>query len=96
MAGPVRPNLKLSDDATQDIGSAAADALLRREFRGKQTHELQGQRDLDYVRLPAIIARRLETFARVYSGAGRTTARRMVQMGMSASFVGLILKWRGL
>jgi len=57
MAGPVRPNLKLPMIATRDIGSFAADALLRLAFRGKQTQELQGQRDLDYIEAAGIIGK---------------------------------------
>ncbi|MFZ0480791.1 MAG: NmrA family NAD(P)-binding protein [Terriglobales bacterium] len=96
MAGPVRPNLKLPMIATQDIGSAAADALLRREFRGKQTHELQGQRDLDYVEIAAIIGKAIGKPSLGYIQAPDEQLRgAMVQMGMSASFVGLILEMAG-
>jgi uncharacterized protein YbjT (DUF2867 family) len=45
-AGPVRPEVKLPMIATRDIGSAAAEALLQLDFKGKQTRELLGQRDL--------------------------------------------------
>jgi len=38
--GPLRPDLKLPIIATRDIGAAAAAALLRLAFRGKQTLEL--------------------------------------------------------
>ena len=48
VAGPLRPDLKLPVIAARDIGAAAAEALLRLDFRGKQTRELLGQRDLDY------------------------------------------------
>src|SRR5260370_12076309 len=39
VVGPLRPNLKLPMIATRDIGAVAADALLRLDFRGKQTQE---------------------------------------------------------
>lgn len=55
--GPVAPALKLPMIATRDIGEAAADALLRLGFRGKQTRELQGHRDLDYTEAAAIIGK---------------------------------------
>jgi uncharacterized protein YbjT (DUF2867 family) len=45
-AGPLNPDLKLPMIATRDIGAFAADALLRLDFRGYQTQELQGERDL--------------------------------------------------
>jgi uncharacterized protein YbjT (DUF2867 family) len=45
-AGPLKPELKIPMIATRDIGAFAADALLRLDFRGYQTQELQGERDL--------------------------------------------------
>ncbi len=45
-AGPLKPELKIPMIATQDIGAFAADALLRLDFRGYQTQELQGEHDL--------------------------------------------------
>jgi uncharacterized protein YbjT (DUF2867 family) len=59
-AGPLRPDLKLPMIATRDIGAAAADALLQLAFRGKQTQELHGQRDLDYTEVTAIIGTAIE------------------------------------
>jgi uncharacterized protein YbjT (DUF2867 family) len=50
VGGPIRPDLKLPMIATRDIGAVAAEALLRLDFRGKQTQELQGQRDITYNR----------------------------------------------
>ena len=48
-AGPLRPDLKVPMIETRDIGAYAADALLRLDFRGFQTQELLGQRDLNYL-----------------------------------------------
>ena len=48
MAGPVRADLPLPMIATRDIGAAAAEALLRLDFRGQQTQELLGARDVTY------------------------------------------------
>jgi len=45
--GPVDVDVALPMIATKDIGAAAAEALLKLEFKGKQTQELQGQRDLE-------------------------------------------------
>jgi uncharacterized protein YbjT (DUF2867 family) len=93
MAGPVRPDLKLPMIATRDIGDAAADALLRLEFRGKQTRELQGQRDIDYVEVAAIVGKAIGKPALGYIQAPDERLRMaMVQMGMSANFVGLLLE----
>jgi uncharacterized protein YbjT (DUF2867 family) len=94
--GPVRPDLKLPMIATRDIGAAAADALLRLEFRGKQSRELQGQRDLDYTEAAAIIGKAIGNpdLGYVQAPDGQLRAA-MVQMGMSANFVGLILEMAG-
>ena len=56
-AGPLRADLKVPMIATCDIGVAAADALLKKNFSGKQISELLGQRDLDYTEVTAIIAK---------------------------------------
>jgi uncharacterized protein YbjT (DUF2867 family) len=54
-AGPLKPDLKIPLIASVDIGNAALNALLRLDFSGHQTHELQGQRDLTYLEITAII-----------------------------------------
>jgi len=41
--------------ATKDVGAVAAEALLKLDFKGKQTQELQGQRDLNYKEVATII-----------------------------------------
>ncbi|MFZ3262446.1 MAG: NmrA family NAD(P)-binding protein [Terriglobales bacterium] len=93
MAGPVRPDLKLPMIATRDIGDAAAEALARQEFRGKQTKELQGQRDLDYVEVASVIGKAIGKPLLNYVQAPDEQLRAaMVQMGMSADFVRLILE----
>jgi len=56
MAGPVAADVKLPMIASKDIGAAAAEALLKLDFKGKQTHELQGQRDLTYQEIAVIVA----------------------------------------
>jgi uncharacterized protein YbjT (DUF2867 family) len=55
MAGPVRADLALPMIATKDIGAAAAEALVRLDFRGQQTRELLGQRDITYNEVAKII-----------------------------------------
>jgi len=54
-AGPLRPDLKVPMIATRDIGASAADALLRLDFKGFQTRELLGQRDLNYLEVTSLI-----------------------------------------
>ena len=96
MMGPVSPDLKLPLIATRDIGAAAADALLRLEFQGKQTRELQGQRDLDYSGAAAIIGTAIGKTDLGYIQAPDNQIRAaMVQMGMSDNFAGLILEMAG-
>jgi uncharacterized protein YbjT (DUF2867 family) len=53
--GPLKPDLKIPLIATVDVGNAALNALLRLDFKGHQNHELQGQRDLTYLEITAII-----------------------------------------
>jgi uncharacterized protein YbjT (DUF2867 family) len=94
--GPVRPDLKLPMIATRDIGAAAADALLSLAFRGKQTHELQGERDLDYNQLATIIGKAIGKPDLKYVNPPDDQIRvAMVQMGMSDQFVALILEMAG-
>jgi uncharacterized protein YbjT (DUF2867 family) len=94
--GPVSPNLKLPMIATRDIGAAAADALLRPAFQGKQTKELQGQRDLDYTEVAAIIGKAIGKPDLRYIQAPNDQIRAaMVQMGMSDNMAGLILEMAG-
>jgi uncharacterized protein YbjT (DUF2867 family) len=94
--GPIRPTLKLPMIATRDIGAAAAEALLRRDFRGKQTKELLGQRDLDYSEVTKIIADAIGRPSLGYVHAPEEQLRSALeQMGMSANFVGLLLEMAG-
>jgi len=93
VVGPVRPDLKLPMIATRDIGAVAADVLLRLDVRGKQTRELQGERDLDYTEAAVIIGKAIGNPGLGYMQAPDDQMRAaMVQMGMSANFVGLILE----
>ena len=96
MIGPVSPNLKLPIIATRDIGAAAADALLRLAFQGKQTQELQGQRHLDYSEATTVIGKAIGKPDLGYIQAPDNQIRAaMVQMGMSDNFAGLILEMAG-
>jgi uncharacterized protein YbjT (DUF2867 family) len=93
VVGPLRPDLKLSMIATRDIGATAADALLRLAFRGKQTQELQGQRDLDFTEIATIIGKAIGKPNLGYVHAPDDQVRSaLVQTGMSDQFAGLILE----
>jgi len=56
-AGPLNPDLEVPMIATRDIGVFAADELLGLKFRGHQTQELLGQRDLNMKEVTAAIGR---------------------------------------
>jgi uncharacterized protein YbjT (DUF2867 family) len=91
--GPLRPDLKLPLIATRDIGAAAANALLRLAFRGKQTQELHGQRDLDYTEATTLIGKAIGKPDLGYIQAPENQIQAaMVMMGMSENFVGLLLE----
>jgi len=94
--GPLRPELKVAMIASCDIGKAAADALMRLEFSGKQVRELHGQRDLDYNEVTAIIGQAIGRPELKYIQAAPEQVRgAMVQMGMSDNVAGLILEMAG-
>ena len=91
--GPLRPDLKLPLIASRDIGAAAADALLRLAFRGKQTQELHGQRDLDFTEATTIIGKSIGKPDLGYmQGPDNQIRAAMIQMGMSDNFAGQILE----
>jgi len=48
MGGGIKSDLKMPMIATRDIGEAAAEALLGKDFQDKTTKELLGQRDLTH------------------------------------------------
>jgi uncharacterized protein YbjT (DUF2867 family) len=94
--GPLRPDLKLPMIASCDIGKAAVEALLRLDFRGKQTRELHGQRDLDYTEVATIIGKAIGKPDLKYIHAADDQVRAaMVQSGMSENVAGLILEMAG-
>jgi uncharacterized protein YbjT (DUF2867 family) len=96
VVGPLRPDLKLPMIATRDIGAAAAEALLQLVFRGKQTHELLGHRDITYNEAASIIGKAIGKPDLKYVQAPDEQVRvAMVQMGISDNFVGGFLEMTG-
>lgn len=93
MAGPVRADLALPMIATRDIGMAAAEALLQRNFQGKTIRELQGAKDRTYNEAAKAIGGSIskpglgyqQMPAQILKGA-------LMQMGMSSNFVVLLLE----
>jgi uncharacterized protein YbjT (DUF2867 family) len=94
--GPLRPDLKVPMIETCDIGKAAAEALLLLNFQGKQTRELQGQRDLDYTEATQIIGKAIGKPDLKYIQAPDDQVRSaLIRSGMSDNVAGLILEMAG-
>lgn len=95
-AGPLRPDLKMPMIATRDIGAAAAQALVARNFNGKQTKELLGERDLSYAEVASIIGSAIGKPELKYIHLPDQGVRgAFLQMGMSANVADLILEMSG-
>jgi uncharacterized protein YbjT (DUF2867 family) len=95
-AGPLRGDLKLPMIATKDIGNKAAEWLLALDFKGKQTRELLGQRDLSMDEATAIIGKAIEKPDLKYAQVpGEQMQPIFIQMGMSQSVAGLIAEMAG-
>jgi uncharacterized protein YbjT (DUF2867 family) len=93
VVGPLRADLKLPMIATRDIGAAAADALLTLNFRQKQTHELLGQRDINYQEVAEIIGKAIGKTNLLYTQASDEQVRAaFVQLGMSSNMADLLLE----
>jgi hypothetical protein len=91
--GPLRSDLKVAMIATQDIGAAAAEALRKLAFTGKQARELLGQRDLTYQEVTAVIGKAIGKPGLAYMQLGPAQLKpAMMQMGMSASMADLLLE----
>jgi uncharacterized protein YbjT (DUF2867 family) len=59
IGGALKPNMRIPQIATQDIGAFAAERLLKLDFSSKQIHELLGERDLSMDEVAGVIARAL-------------------------------------
>jgi len=91
--GPLRPDLKLSMIAAQDVGAVAADALLRREFHQKTTRELQGQRDISMNEVAQIIGKAIGNPSLQYTQASDEQVQAaLIQLGMSPNMAHLIIE----
>jgi uncharacterized protein YbjT (DUF2867 family) len=90
--GPLRSDLKLPMIATRDIGAFAADALLRLDFRQKQTRELQGQRDISMSEVTQIIGKAIGKPGLRYTQAPPEQARAaLIQLGLTSDMANLLL-----
>ena len=93
IAGPVRPDLALPLIATRDIGTAAAEALLKLDFNGKHTRELQGPRDVTYNDVAKIVGAAIGKSDLKYMQMPAAQLKpALTQMGMSSNMVDLLLE----
>ncbi len=93
VGGPFRPDQPLSMIATRDIGAFAAEILRKRDFSGKQSRELLGQRDLDYREVASVIGKAIGKPGLAYMQLPPQQLKpAFVQMGMSAALADLILE----
>lgn len=92
-AGPLKGDVPVSMIATHDIGAFAASALEKLDFRGKQTRELLGQRDVTMKDAAAIIGRAIGKPALSYTHAPAMMLKpAMVSMGISSNVADLLLE----
>jgi uncharacterized protein YbjT (DUF2867 family) len=93
LAGPVRPDLPLPMIATRDIGSVAAEALLKLDFEGKRPRELQGPRDVTYNEVAKIVGSAIGKPGLSYMQMPAAQLKpALTQMGMSANMADLLLE----
>jgi uncharacterized protein YbjT (DUF2867 family) len=93
IAGPVRADLALPLIATRDIGNAAAEALLKLDFNGKHTRELQGPRDVTYNDVAKIVGAAIGKPDLKYMQMPAAQLKpALTQMGMSSNMVDLLLE----
>src|SRR5437773_323326 len=93
VGGPLRADLPLRMIATRDIGAAAAEALVKLDFTGKQARELLGQRDVTYREVASVIGKAVGRPSLAYVQMPPQQIKpALVQMGMSPNVAGLILE----
>jgi uncharacterized protein YbjT (DUF2867 family) len=93
MVGAIQPTVKLPMIATRDIGNAVTETLLRRDFQGKQTRELLGQRDLSYGEMGSIVGKAIGMPSLKYVQAPDDQVRAaMQQMGLSPNFASMLVE----
>jgi uncharacterized protein YbjT (DUF2867 family) len=93
MAGPVRSDLALPMIATRDIGAAAAEALARRDFQGKQRRELLGARDASYAQMARVVGAAIGKPDLAYQQVPAAQLKpALTQMGMSPNMADLLLE----
>jgi uncharacterized protein YbjT (DUF2867 family) len=90
---PVRPDVSLPAICTEDIGEAAAQHLLKLDFSGHSTKELQGQRDTSYAEITTIIGKEIGKLDLKYvQMPGNEFVQALTQMGVSKNMGELIVE----
>jgi uncharacterized protein YbjT (DUF2867 family) len=93
VGGPLRADLRVPMIATRDIGSVAADLLLKLEFAGKQARELLGHRDLTYTEVTSVIGKAIASPNLAYVQLSAQQLKPgLMQMGMSSNMADLLLE----
>jgi uncharacterized protein YbjT (DUF2867 family) len=85
--------LRLPMIATRDIGAYAAEALLKLDFVGKSTRELQGPRDVTYAEGAKIVGASIGKEDLTYKLVPAAQLKPvLMQVGMSSSMADLLLE----
>lgn len=93
MGSPVRPDLPMPVIATEDIGSAAAEHLLKLDFSGHETKELHGQRDLNYVEMTSVVGKAIgKPDLHYVQMPGNEFVGALTQMGLPQNFAELMVE----
>jgi uncharacterized protein YbjT (DUF2867 family) len=93
MASPVGPEIALPAIATKDIGEAAAEHLLKLDFSGQETKELQGQRDITYAEVATVIGKAIgKPELKYMQMPGNEFVGVITGMGLSRNFGELIVE----
>ncbi len=90
-AGTLLPDLRLPMIASRDIGAAAAERLLKLDFKGQTTRELLGQRDLSMSEATLIIGKTINRSNLAYAQVSdEQFCAFLAQNGISANIAGLL------
>ena len=92
-AGPFKSNVKFPFIATRDVGSAAGEALLKLDFKGKQFRELHGNQDLTMQEVSTIIGKAIESPGLTYVQDSKEKTRLdFLKLDFSEHIIQLILE----
>jgi len=92
MAGTLRGDLPIAMIATRDIGSAAAEALAKRDFSGRQTRELHGAREVTMSEAAAVIGRAIGKSLSYSKMPEMVVKPALARMGLSDDMARLLLE----